>query len=148
MKTKPASRKRSLAPPKPAGQMRRTQTAEPEPLPRKADCKARDPEASVMGDYDNMFESICDIASSIHAINQRAVREYAPIVEAILRSPIPDTHHIEHTLDGLLDFCGYEPALHLYKKLCRHYYYINPTATVEYVEAYRDLWDSDQEAKP
>ena len=148
MKTKPASRKRSLAPPKPAGQMRRTQTAEPEPLPRKAGRKARDPEASVMGDYDNMFESICDIASSIHAINQRAVREYAPIVEAILRSPIPDTRHIERTLDGLLDFCGYEPALRLYKKLCRHYYYINPTATVEYVEAYRDLWDSDQEAKP
>ena len=31
MKTKPASKKLSLTPPKPAGQMRRTQTAEPEP---------------------------------------------------------------------------------------------------------------------
>jgi hypothetical protein len=34
------------------------------------------------------------------------------------------------------------------RKLCHHYYYINPTATVEYVEAYRELWDSDPEAKP
>ena len=100
-----------------------------------------------MSDYDKMFASIRDLASGIHALNQRALREYTPIVEAILRSPIPDTHHIEHTLDGLLDFCGYEPALHLYKKLCRHYYYINPIATVEYIEAYRELWDSDEEAK-
>ena len=100
-----------------------------------------------MSDYANMFESIRGLASGIHAINQRAVREYTPVVEAILRSPIPDTRHIECALDGLLDFCGYEPALRLYKKLCRYYFHINPTATVQYVEAYRELWDSDQEAK-
>lgn len=146
-KTSPASKKLNLAPSKPAGQMRRTRAAEPEPPPRRTGRKARDPEASVMSDYDNMFESIRDLASSIHAINQQAVREYTPVVEAILSSPIPDTRHIECTLDGLLDFCSYEPALCLYKKLCRYYFYINPTATVEYIEAYRELWDSDQEAK-
>ena len=138
----------SLTPPKPAGQMRRTRTAEPKPSPQKAGRKARGPGASTMSDYANMFESIRGLASSLHAINQKAVREYSPIVEAILRSPIPDTHHIEHTLDGLLDFCCYEPALHLYKKLCRYYFHINPTATLQYVEAYRELWDSDKEANP
>lgn len=148
MKTKPASRKISLTPPKPAGQMRQAQTAEPEPPTQKADRKARDPGTSAMSGYADMLESIRGLASGLQAINQRAVREYTPVVEAILRSPIPDTRHIERTLDGLLDFCGYEPALLLYKKLCRYYYYINPTATVQYVEAYRDLWDSDQEAKP
>jgi len=34
------------------------------------------------------------------------------------------------------------------KKLCRYYFHINPTATVEYINAYRELWDSDKEAKP
>ena len=101
-----------------------------------------------MSDFASMFESISGLASGIHAINQRAVREYTPIVEAILRSPIPDTRQIEFALDGLLNFCGYEPALRLYKKLCRYYFDINPTATVQYIEAYRELWDSDQEAKP
>jgi len=101
-----------------------------------------------MSDYANMLESIRGLASSLHVIHQKAVREYTPVVEAILRSPIPDTRHIECALDGLLDFCGYEPALHLYKKLCRHYYYINPIATAQYIDAYRELWDSDQEAKP
>ncbi len=101
-----------------------------------------------MNDYASLLESIRGIASSLHAINQKAVTEYTPVVETILRSPIPDTRQIERTLDDLLDFCGYEPALRLYKKLCRYYFDINPTATVEYIEAYRELWDSDQKAKP
>jgi hypothetical protein len=33
----------------------------------------------------------------------------------------------------------------LYKKLCRYYYNIDPQATVEYVNAYRDMWDSEIE---
>ena len=153
-KTKPASQQLSLSPPKPSGQMRRPQTVEPEPPPlghrarQRAGRKTKDPEASAMNDYANLLESIRGLASSLHAINQKAVREYTPVVEAILRSPIPDTRHIECTLDGLLDFCGYEPALRLYKKLCRYYFHINPTATVEYIETYRELWDSDQEAEP
>ncbi len=100
-----------------------------------------------MSDYATMLESIRGLASSLRLINQKAVKEYTPVVESILRSPIPDTRHIESILDGLLGFCGHEPALRLYKKLCRYYFYINPTATVHYVEAYRELWDSDQEAK-
>jgi hypothetical protein len=78
----------------------------------------------------------------------RAVSQYTPIVETIIATSSRDVRHIEGTLDGLLDFCGYEPALRLYKKLCRYYFHINPTATVQYVEAYREFWDSDQEAKP
>lgn len=148
MKTKPASRKLSLTPPNPAGQMRRTKPAKLVPPTQRAGRKARDSGVSAMSDYDSMFESIRGLASGLQAINQRAVRAYTPVVEAILRSPIPDTRDIERTLDGLLDFCGYEPALLLYKKLCRYYFYINPTATVQYIEAYRELWDSDQEAKP
>ena len=148
MKNKPISRKLRLTTPKPAGQMRRTQTAEPEPPTQRAGRKARDQRASAVSDYADMLESIRGLASGLHAINQRAVRAYTPVVEAILRSPIPDTHHIEHTLDGLLDFCCHEPALILYKKLCRYYFNINPAATVQYIEAYREFWDSDQEAKP
>lgn len=78
----------------------------------------------------------------------RAVTQYTPIVETIITNKSRNVRHIEGTLDGLLDFCGYEPALRLYKKLCRYYFHINPTATVQYIEAYREFWDSDQEAKP
>jgi len=93
----------------------------------------------------DMIEYIADLAASFHSVNQQAVREYTPLVEAILHSRSHDKCHIEHTLDGLLDFCGYEPALQLYRRLCRHYWNIDPTATAFYVEAYRKTWDAEEE---
>lgn len=95
----------------------------------------------------DMIESIVGLAASIHSINQQAVREYTPLVEAILRTRSHDKCHIEHTLDGLLDFCGYEPATQLYRRLCRHYWDIDPAATAFYVEAYRKSWDSEEVTK-
>ena len=96
-----------------------------------------------MSDDDDLFQSLSGIAESLPTLNRQAVREYTPIVEAILRSRNRDTRHIEHTLDGLLDFCGDEPALVLYKQLCRHYWEIDPVATAFHVHAYRELWDTE-----
>jgi hypothetical protein len=100
-----------------------------------------------MSESESLFQSIRGIAEGIQALNQQAVREYTPIVDGILRSQSRDTRHIEQTLDGLLDFCRYEPILILYKKLCRHYYFIDPSATADCVGIYRELWDSEPEAE-
>jgi hypothetical protein len=100
-----------------------------------------------VNDYEDLLQSLRGFAESLQALNQQAVREYTPIVDGILRSRSRDTRHIEHTLSGLLDFCGYEPALVLYKKLCRHYWDVDQAATAFYVNAYREMWDSD-EAEP
>jgi hypothetical protein len=102
------------------------------------------PPADEKRGYDGLFQSIKPLVESLQALNQQAVTEYAPIVEDILRSRSRDTQHIEHTLDGLLDFCGYEPALVLFKKLCRHYWEIDPVATARQINAYREFWDSDE----
>ena len=96
--------------------------------------------------YDDLLQSITGLAASLQALNQQAVELYTPIIESILRSRSRDTHHIEHTLDGLLGFCGHDPALVLYKKLCRHYWNIDPAATAAYINAYRDMWDSGETA--
>lgn len=94
-----------------------------------------------------LFQSISGIAQRLQSINQQAMMEYTPVVESILSSRCRDARHIEHTLDGLLDFCGHKPALVLYKKLCRFYWDINPAATADYINAYREMWDSDDVAK-
>jgi hypothetical protein len=78
-------------------------------------------------------------------LNREAVRQYTPIVEEILRTGTRDVRHIEWALDGLLDFCFSDPALQLYRRLCRHYFAIDPAATAFYIDAYRDMWDSDDE---
>ncbi len=102
------------------------------------------PPADERRGYDSLLQAIKPLVESLQALNQQAVTEYAPVVETILRSRSRDTQHIEHTLDGLLDFCGYEPALVLFKKLCRHYWDIDPRATACQINAYREMWDSDE----
>ena len=89
-------------------------------------------------------KGIIGLVGAVHDLQERASKEYKPVVDDILRTRSQDIRHIEHTLDGLLDFCGHEPVLQLYKKLCRHYWEIDPAATADYVNAYREYWDSDE----
>ena len=93
---------------------------------------------------DDDLQTIRTLAGSMRDLQRQAAQAYLPVVDDILRTRSRDTEHIEHTLDGLLDFCGHEPVLQLYKKLCRHYWDIDPTATADYVNAYREYWDSDE----
>lgn len=115
--------------------------------PAKSSKPVRRKKTDPLQEYAAFFETIRGLAEQLQALNQRAVIAYAPLVEAILRSGDRDIRHIEHTLDGLLDFCGHDPALQLYRRLCRHYYDIDPAATVSYIEAYREMWDSESETK-
>jgi len=43
----------------------------------------------------------------------------------------------------LLEHACNEEVLLLYKKLCRYYWDINPQATVDYVNYYREMWDNE-----
>ena len=95
---------------------------------------------------DDAMQAIRTLAGSLRDLQRQAAQQYLPVVDDILRTRSGDTQHIEHTLDGLLDFCGHEPVLQLYKKLCRHYWGIDPAATADYINAYREYWDSDGQA--
>ena len=97
-----------------------------------------------MNDYDTLFQSVSVIAQEIQGLHTFAVAQYTPEVEAIIASRSRDVRQIEQTLDGLLDFCGHDPALQLYRRLCRHYFAIDPAATMGYIDAYREMWDSDE----
>jgi hypothetical protein len=35
----------------------------------------------------------------------------------------------------------------LYRRLCRHYWQFNPEATVSYINAYREMWDSEDDTE-
>jgi hypothetical protein len=45
----------------------------------------------------------------------------------------------------MLSFCFDEQMLLLYKKLCRYYWDLNPQATADYVNYYREMWDEESE---
>jgi hypothetical protein len=90
-------------------------------------------------------DSIRDLARSLTELAHRAVSEYTPVVDSLVRDESVDVRQIERTLDGLLDFCFDAKALRLFKQLCRHYRRIDPAATTAYIAAYNEMWDSDAE---
>jgi hypothetical protein len=92
---------------------------------------------------DDAMQAILTLAGSMRELQQQAAQQYKPVVDGILLTRSRDIRHIEQTLDCLLDFCGHEPVLEMYKKLCRHYWDIDPAATAYYINAYREYWDSD-----
>jgi len=85
---------------------------------------------------DDDMQALHALAGSMRDLQRQAAQAYLPIVDDILRTRSRDTQRIEHTLDGLLDFCGHEPVLQLYKKLCRHYWDIDPAATAQRMATY------------
>jgi hypothetical protein len=95
-----------------------------------------------MTDFDALLNSLAAVGGRLAEIHQEALAKYTPVVEDILRSGSRDVRAIEQTLDGLLDFCGSDPAVQLYRRLCRHYFSMDPAAAAFYVQAYREMWDS------
>jgi threonine dehydrogenase-like Zn-dependent dehydrogenase len=86
---------------------------------------------------------IDEFAIRVRALYAEAVLHYTPVVNQIVQSDSQEHLKIEYVLDCLLDYCGNEQALDLFKQLCRHYGKIDPIAMDDYVKSYREMWDSD-----
>ncbi|MFZ4618324.1 MAG: hypothetical protein ACOYM2_19310 [Rectinemataceae bacterium] len=96
-----------------------------------------------MSEDDSLIKAIGALAGEMKALQRQAAEHYAPVVDELLKARFRDVQSIEHTLDGLLDFCGNEAVLDLFKRLCRHYWTIDPEATSYYINAYREYWDGE-----
>jgi hypothetical protein len=88
------------------------------------------------------------LLGQVQQLQLQAARQYQPVVDELLRTGSRDVRQIEHTLDGLLDFCGHAPVLAMYRRLCRHYWDIDPAATADYIKAYRERWDNEEVGGP
>jgi len=90
-----------------------------------------------------MIEEIKDLIVVQQNLARQALSEYSLLVDKIVVSKTTDQNRIEHTLDGILDFCFDTDMLLLFKKLCRYYFTINPQATASYINIYREMWDNN-----
>jgi hypothetical protein len=97
---------------------------------------------------DDPCGSIVMLAEEMQRLAKIAVLQYTPVVEGIISSKSRDVHHIEYTLDRLLDFGFYDPMVELFRRLCRHYYFLDSEAAADYVLTYRDMWDSKDSKEP
>ena len=88
------------------------------------------------------FSDIKAIVKQFSNLANEALKVYTPIVNEIIEKQNQDENHIQRTLDYLLDFCFDEKMLTLYRRLCRYYWDINPHATANYIDYYREMYDS------
>jgi hypothetical protein len=88
------------------------------------------------------FSEIKAIVSQFSSLASEALKVYTPIVNEIIEKQSQDENHIQRTLDYLLDFCFDDKMLNLYKRLCRYYWDINPQVTADYINYYREMYDS------
>ena len=98
-----------------------------------------------------MDKALHNLAKSIVTLQNEAVKQtllfWKPRAEQIIVNKSQDIDEIEHTLDALCEVAFNDEILSLFKKLCRYYYNIDPVATVEYIQFYREMWDNTKEEK-
>ncbi|MFA7084384.1 MAG: hypothetical protein WC141_07605 [Arcobacteraceae bacterium] len=81
------------------------------------------------------------ILKELKSLTKESLPLSSNIVDNIIVSNCKDEKYIENTLDRLLDLCFDEDILYLYRKLCRYYYDINPQATINYIDFYKEMYD-------
>ena len=94
---------------------------------------------------EEQLDGFKELAESIEQNTRQAYEIYKEGVDRIYADKVQNVNEIERLLDYILTYCSDEKMLLLFKKLCRHYYKIDPVATAEYVTIYKDMWDEDNQ---
>ena len=86
-----------------------------------------------------MCKNIIDLNKQIYVIIKDEI-------EDIMRNNISDNMKIERKLDVMLDillFYETNNSLLTFRKLCKYYFDINPQATIDYINYYREQNDPE-----
>lgn len=93
--------------------------------------------------YPELLAQLQTLTADLQALREQGIAALAPVVQELVRCRSRDVQRIEHTLDQLLDVACLPEGLALFKTLCRHYWTLDPQATADYVNAYREMWDDE-----
>jgi hypothetical protein len=95
-------------------------------------------------------KEIKELGNAIVTLQREAVKQtliyWNPEAEKIINTKSKDINAIEHTLDALCEAAFDDEVLNIFKKLCRYYYDIDPQATAQQIQFYREMWDNEDES--
>lgn len=109
---------------------------------RRESCKQMDEQKKEL--IQEGFADITELCKAMAGIYDLAYDQYKSLVEEACKRKMPE-NEVCHLLDYLLDFACEDRCLSLYKKVCRYYYSFYSRIITEYVELYREMWDSEEE---
>ena len=91
-------------------------------------------------------QELYDMCNNIIELNKQRYVIIKAEIEDIIKNDIIDNRQIERKLDEMLDillFYETDDSLLTFRKICKYYFNINPQATVDYINYYRE--QNDQE---
>ena len=91
-------------------------------------------------------QELYDMCKNIIDLNKQRYVIIKDEIEDIIRHNISDNTKIERKLDEMLDillFYETNNSLLTFRKLCKYYFDINPQATVDYINYYREQKDPE-----
>ena len=91
-------------------------------------------------------QELYDMCKNIIDLNKQIYVIIKDEIEDIMRNNISDNMKIERKLDVMLDillFYETNNSLLTFRKLCKYYFDINPQATVDYINYYREQNDPE-----
>ena len=91
-------------------------------------------------------QELYDMCKNIIDLNKQRYVIIKNEIEDIIRNNISDSMKIERKLDDMLDillFYETNDSLLTFRKLCKYYFDINPQATVDYINYYREQNDPE-----
>lgn len=94
---------------------------------------------------DDLMNNLQPLIEQIQQLQEQAYSIYKPQVEQLIETKTKDENTIGRLLDHLLDHCGNDKVVLLYKKLCRYYWDINSESPAFYIQSYREMWEDDIE---
>lgn len=92
-----------------------------------------------------MTENFHSLGLQLTALFRQAIHTANVEVDDLIQRGERDTVCLDHQLDHMLGFCCDPDMLLAFKRLCRYYFTIDPVATAEHVNAYREMWDMPDE---
>lgn len=91
-----------------------------------------------MNDQEFTIQEFC---VRLQTVRDFAYAHYSGEVRELIKCKAPSQDQAEYLLDGLLDFCGEERFLNLFKDTCRHLLSLYPSMVQEYVQLYHTQYE-------
>ena len=91
-------------------------------------------------------QELYDMCKNIIDLNKQRYVIIKDEIEDIIQNHLKYEKQIERKLDEMLDillFYETDDSLLTFRKLCKYYFDINPQATIDYINYYREQKDSE-----
>jgi hypothetical protein len=103
------------------------------------------PDAIPCAPPDALPDSLRELAAAVVEAHERMAAAWESIVHEHIATGCTDVNAMEWTLDHLLSCACHPQGLDLYRQLCRYLGSIDPQAAASAVDAYREMWDPDEQ---